>query len=97
MLVGDDSVICSHSFIAAGTMIGQRCFIGHGVMFCNDKHPVANNPDWKCLPPTVGDEASIGSGAVILPGVCIGHKAMVGAGTTVTRDVLPHATVYGIW
>jgi acetyltransferase-like isoleucine patch superfamily enzyme len=31
-----DSKIQSHTFICEYVTIGERCFIGHGVMFAND-------------------------------------------------------------
>ena len=78
-------------------------FIGHGVMFTNDKHPKAVNDDgtmrvgsdWKVIPTLVKSGASIGSNAVILPGVTIGNGALIGAGAVVTKDVPDGATVAG--
>ena len=35
--IGDDSRISSHSFVCELVTIGKKCFIGHGVMFTNDK------------------------------------------------------------
>jgi NDP-sugar pyrophosphorylase family protein len=34
--IGNDSKIQSHTFICEYVTIGERCFIGHGVMFAND-------------------------------------------------------------
>lgn len=34
--IGANSKIQSHTFICEYVTIGQRCFIGHGVMFAND-------------------------------------------------------------
>jgi UDP-2-acetamido-3-amino-2,3-dideoxy-glucuronate N-acetyltransferase len=87
VVVGDCSVISSHSFICSGTKIGKNVFIGHGVLTCNDKYPVVNNADYKCEPPIIEDNASVGSGAVILPGVRIGAGATIGAGAVVAKDV----------
>lgn len=95
-LIDDDTVIGSHSFIAGGTKIGKRCFIGHGVITANDRYPVANNKDWEQLPPTICDDVSIGSGAIILPGIWIGPKARIGAGMVVTEDVKAGATVSNV-
>lgn len=86
-VIEHDSVISSHSFLAAGTIVGSRVFIGHGVMTCNDKNPRPNNPDYLKRPPRIRDGAAIGSGAVILPGVVIGEDATIGAGAVVTHDV----------
>jgi len=84
--------------------IGDGVFVGHGVMFVNDKHPRATNPDgslqrsddWELLGVEVCDGATIGSGAVILGGVRIGHEATVGAGAVLSRDVEDGATVAGV-
>jgi acetyltransferase-like isoleucine patch superfamily enzyme len=102
--VGAACKIQSHTFICDGVTIGDRVFIGHGVMFTNDKRPMAatatgalqSEADWTLLPTTVEDGASIGSGAVILGGVTIGRGATVGAGAVVTRDVPPASTVAGV-
>ncbi len=103
-IVGARCKIQSHSFICDGVEIGDGVFVGHGVLFVNDKTPRATNAegaiadvsDWELLPVRVGDGASIGSGAVILGGVTIGENALVGAGAVVTRDVAPGAVVAGV-
>jgi len=86
-VIGDDTVISSHCFLAGGTRVGSGVFLGHGVVTCNDKYPVANNPNFKLEPPVIEDGASIGSGVVILPGVTIGSGSIVGAGATIVSDV----------
>ncbi len=101
--VGERCKISSHTFVCSGVRIEDAVFVGHGVMFCNDKHPRACRPDgslqtgsdWELLRTVVETGASLGSGAVILGGVRIGAGAMVGAGAVVTADVAPHATVTG--
>ena len=102
--IGADCKVQSHTFVCDGVTIGDGVFVGHGVMFVNDKAPrvltAEGSPqteaDWELLPITVGDRASIGSGAVILGGVTIGPGALVGAGAVVTRDVGPGTTVAGV-
>jgi acetyltransferase-like isoleucine patch superfamily enzyme len=103
-VVGARCKIQSHTFICDGVEIGDGVFVGHGVLFVNDKTPRATNADgtlagvedWKLLPVRVGDGAAIGSGAVILGGVTIGENALVGAGAVVTRDVAPGEVVAGV-
>src|SRR5215471_6440814 len=73
-VVGARCKIQSHTFICDGVTIEDEVFIGHGVMFVNDRHP--NVPDtlagtWTKEPIVVRCRASIGSGAVILAGVTI--------------------------
>jgi UDP-2-acetamido-3-amino-2,3-dideoxy-glucuronate N-acetyltransferase len=103
-VVGARCKIQSHTFICDGVQIGDRVFIGHGVMFVNDKFPKATNgrgdlagaDEWTLLRVRVEDGATIGSGAVILGGVTIGADALVGAGAVVTRDVAPGEVVAGV-
>jgi acetyltransferase-like isoleucine patch superfamily enzyme len=101
--IGADCKIQSHTFICDGVTIGDEAFVGHGVVFVNDKWPRATNPenklqgkaDWMMLSTVVENRATIGSGATVLGGVTIGADATVGAGAVVTRDVPPGATVVG--
>jgi UDP-2-acetamido-3-amino-2,3-dideoxy-glucuronate N-acetyltransferase len=103
-LVGARCKVQSHTFICTGVEIGDEVFVGHGVMFVNDKRPRAttdggelqNDADWKLLPTVVERRASLGSGAVILGGVRIGEEALVGAGAVVTEDVDAGAVVAGV-
>ncbi|MET4120425.1 acetyltransferase-like isoleucine patch superfamily enzyme [Bradyrhizobium sp. JR4.1] len=102
--VGARCKISSHSFICEGVTIEDEVFVGHGVMFTNDKHPKATTADgrpqqasdWTLQRTRVGRGASIGSNSTILCGVTIGERASVGAGAVVTRDVPPGAVVAGV-
>ncbi|MET0790573.1 MAG: acyltransferase [Polyangiaceae bacterium] len=101
--IGNRCKISSHTFICEGVTIEDECFVGHGVIFINDRHPAAVNPDgalkgpddWTCESTIVRRRANIGSGAVILCGVEIGEGAMVGAGAVVTSNVAAGVTVVG--
>jgi acetyltransferase-like isoleucine patch superfamily enzyme len=100
--IGARCKISSHTFICEGVTIEDEVFVGHGVVFINDKHPRAtvdgrpqSEADWQLLPTRVCRGASIGSGAVILGGVTIGARALIGAGAVVTRDVPEDAVVVG--
>ena len=94
-VVGADCKIQSHTFICDGVTIEDDVFVGHGVMFVNDKRPRADG-EWELLPTVVEQGTSIGSGAVILGGLTIGAGALVGAGAVVTRDVARGETVVGV-
>ena len=102
--VGKRCKVSTHTFICEGVTIEDECFIGHHVVFINDRYPKAANPDgslqtdadWAVAPTRVGPRASIGSGAVILCGLTIGEGALVGAGSVVTKDVPPFAIVGGV-
>ena len=103
-VIGRACKISSHSFICDGVTLEDGVFVGHGVMFTNDRFPRAltddgrlqTDADWELVPTRVGRGASIGSHATILPGVTIGEGALVGAGAVVTRDVPPYAVVAGV-
>jgi UDP-2-acetamido-3-amino-2,3-dideoxy-glucuronate N-acetyltransferase len=102
-IIGANCKVQSHTFICEGVTIRDEVFVGHGVVFVNDKYPRATNSagrlqteaDWRLRPTLVESGVSIGSGAVILGGLCIGAGAMIGAGAVVTRDVPPGSTVAG--
>jgi UDP-2-acetamido-3-amino-2,3-dideoxy-glucuronate N-acetyltransferase len=102
--IGSRCKISSHSFVCDGVTIEDEVFIGHGVMFTNDRFPRATTEsgelqqraDWKLKTTRVCRGASIGSHATILCGLTIGEGAMIGAGPAVTRDVPPHTVVAGV-
>jgi len=102
--VGRFCKISSHSFICDGVTIEDGVFVGHGVMFINDRFPRALTPDgrlqtdadWALERIRIGAGASIGSHATIMAGVTVGPGALVGAGAVVTRHVPPHAIVVGV-
>jgi len=93
--IGARCKIQSHSFLCSGVIVEDEVFIGHGVMFVNDRLPKVAGP-WKLESVRVRRGASIGSGAVILCGVTIGEGALVGAGAVVTRDVASGEIVAGV-
>lgn len=103
VVIGARCKIQSHSFICEGVELDDEVFVGHGVVFINDKRPRATtdegrlqtDDDWNLLRTFVGRRASLGSGAVILGGVRIGEDAVVGAGAVVTHDVQRGHTVVG--
>lgn len=94
-IIGHRTRINQGVYITDHMVIGENVFIAPHVVFLNDKHPRANNPNYRRDSPVVEDDVSIGGGAVILPGVRLGQGCVVGAGSVVTRDVLPYKTVYG--
>src|SRR5258708_15416055 len=92
--VGRLCKISSHSFLCEGVQVDDEVFVGHGVLFINDRHPRATidgrlqgAADWAVVPTRVEARASIGSGVVILAGVTIGAGALIGAAPVGTADV----------
>ncbi|MDA7583354.1 N-acetyltransferase [Candidatus Pelagibacter sp.] len=86
--IGDNSRISSHTYICEKVEIGKNCFVGHGVMFTNDKFSDGkinfNNNEW--LKTVVEDNVLIGSNATILP-VNICSNVVIGSGAVVTKDI----------
>ena len=101
--IGSRVKIQNHVSLFEGVTIEDGVFIGPHVCFTNDMAPRAITPDgklksaddWEITPTLVKYGASIGAGSVIVCGVTIGEFALVGAGSVVTRDVAPHALVFG--
>lgn len=94
-IVGRECRIQSHTFICDLVTIGDRCFIGHGVVFVNDLFKSgrpARGDRTQYRATRVGDDVSIGSNATILP-VEIVSGCVVGAGSVVARDL----TVRGVY
>ena len=87
--IGNNTRISSHSFICELVLIGENCFIAHGVMFTNDlfkKGTLGGNAsNW--LTTNIGDKVLIGSNSTILP-VKIISGCVIGAGSVVTKDCL---------
>jgi UDP-2-acetamido-3-amino-2,3-dideoxy-glucuronate N-acetyltransferase len=102
--IGRRCKISSHTFVCSGVTIEDGVFVGHGVMFINDRYPSAvtetmdlqTEDDWTLVETRVGARASIGSNATILCGVVIGEGALVGAGAVVVHDVPAGAIVAGV-
>jgi acetyltransferase-like isoleucine patch superfamily enzyme len=101
--VGKNCKIQSHSFLCEGVQIEDEVFIGHGVMFINDRYPrsttesgrLQTEADWQVVPTVIRKGASIGSNATILCGTTVGEGAIVGAGSVVTKDVPSGVIVAG--
>lgn len=101
--IGSRVKIQNHTSVFEGVTLDDGVFVGPHVCFTNDLFPRAitvsgdlkSADDWEVTPTFVRTGASIGGGSVIRCGVTIGQFALVGAGSVVTRDVAPHALVFG--
>jgi UDP-2-acetamido-3-amino-2,3-dideoxy-glucuronate N-acetyltransferase len=102
VIIGNRCKISSHSFVCEGVTMEDEVFVGHGVIFINDRYPRATangklqtQENWEVKPTRVKRGASIGSGALIMCDVTIGENALIGAGAVVTHDVPDHSVVVG--
>lgn len=101
--IGARCKISSHTFICEGVTIEEGVFVGHGVVFINDRYPRATNAngqlqteaDWNCQRTIIRRGASIGSGVTLLGGIVVGENAIIGAGSVVTKDVPANVIVAG--
>ncbi len=92
--IGNNVKIHSNVYVAQFTTIEDDAFLAPGVSVANDMRPLCA----ECTHaggPTIKRGARIGVNVTILPRVVIGEYALVGAGAVVTKDVPPHAVVYG--
>jgi acetyltransferase-like isoleucine patch superfamily enzyme len=99
VVLGPRCRVQSHTFICSGVEFEGDNFVGHGVVFINDRHPTIAATlagTWKMERCVVRRGASIGSGALVFGGLTIGENAIIGAGAVVTRDVPAGATVAGV-
>lgn len=97
--VGKKCRIQTHSFLCEGVILEDNVFVGHGVLFINDKYPSVEktlNKTWQLMPITIRKGATIGSGAIIMAGITVGKNAFVGAGAVVTKNVPANSTVIGV-
>lgn len=89
VVINDNSRVSSHTFICEKVKIGKNCFVGHGVMFTNDKFSNgkrAHGDKRKWLPTIIEDNVLIGSNSTILP-VKIVSNCVIGAGSVVTKNI----------
>src|SRR5438067_3260049 len=101
--IGSNVKIQNHASLFEGLTLEDGVFVGPHVCFTNDLLPRAITPDgklksaddWEIIPTLVKYGASIGAGSIIICGITIGEFALIGAGSVVTRDIPPHALVFG--
>jgi acetyltransferase-like isoleucine patch superfamily enzyme len=87
--IGRNCRIQSHAFICDLVEIGDDCFVGHGVMFVNDRFSSGgpargDRTKWEAT--RIGNGVSIGSNATLLP-VQVADGVVIGAGSVVTKDL----------
>ena len=97
-IIGNGVKIQNNVSVYEGVVLEDDVFCGPSMVFTNVQTPRSafprNRPEDN-LPTIVKRGASIGANATIVCGCTIGENALIGAGSVVTRDVSPHAVVYG--
>ena len=101
--IGNNVKIQNNASVYQGVTVEDGVFIGPNVCLINDKIPRAinkdgslkMNSDWEVSKTIIKNGASIGAGSIVLPRIVVGEFAMIGTGSIVTKDVPPHALIYG--
>ena len=96
--IGEKTRIQGFCYIPDCVEIGNRVFIGPGVIFTNVKYPkirgsMMKHRDGKIV---IEDDVNIGAGAVICPNVKIVSGVTIGAGAVVTKDILDKKVYTGV-
>jgi acetyltransferase-like isoleucine patch superfamily enzyme len=95
VMIGRGVRIMSKSLITGRSVVGDRAFIGMGVMTANDRTPTLEYDPARILGVTIGEGAMIGTGSIIAPGVHIGREAVIGMGSYVKHDVPDRGATVG--
>ncbi|MDD2889110.1 MAG: DapH/DapD/GlmU-related protein [bacterium] len=105
--IGTNAVLEYENFIDSGsrihsncflemTTIGKNVFVGPGVVFLDDPHPMKCPKYKECKGGAkVEDFAKIGGRSVLLPGVIVGKHSLIGAGSCVTRNIPENRVAVG--
>ena len=94
--LGNGVKVQNNVSLYVGVQVEDDVFLGPSCVFTNVMHPRAHVERKEEFQPTqVRRGASIGANATVVCGHEIGAYAFVGAGSVVTRDVRPHALVFG--
>ena len=104
VVLGDRVTLKNGVALWDGVTIDDDAFIGPNAVMTNERLPrgarIADYRSGKVhFTPTrtrIGKGVTVGANATIVCGVSLGEHSFVGAGSVVTRDVPPHAVVYGV-
>jgi UDP-2-acetamido-3-amino-2,3-dideoxy-glucuronate N-acetyltransferase len=96
VIIGERVRIQGFCYIPDCVEIGDRVFIGPGVIFTNVKRPkirgsMMKRRDGKIV---IHNDVSLGAGCIIGPGVEIASETLVGMGAVVTKDITERNTTH---
>ena len=98
--IGDNVFInaCCNFQDHGGIFIGDRCQIGHNVVFATLNHGLKPEERRTMTPAPIvlGKNVWVGSNSTILQGVTVGDNAVIAAGAVVTKDVAANTVVGGV-
>ena len=95
--VGDGCKIQNNVSVYKGVILEDGVFCGPSMVFTNVINPrafIERKSEFKTT--LVQKGATLGANATVVCGVTVGAYALIGAGSVVTKDVPPHAVIYGV-
>jgi UDP-2-acetamido-3-amino-2,3-dideoxy-glucuronate N-acetyltransferase len=95
VIIGNRVTVKSGVQLWDGLVIEDDVFIGPNVTFTNDKNPRSKQYPVTFPKTIIKNGVSIGANSTILPNIELGSFSLIGAGSVVTKDVLPHALLWG--
>jgi UDP-2-acetamido-3-amino-2,3-dideoxy-glucuronate N-acetyltransferase len=94
--IGNNVKIQNNVSVFQGVVLEDYVFCGPSMVFTNVFNPRSHiSRKHEFRPTLVKRGATIGANATVICGNTIGEYAFIGAGSVVTKDVPPHALVYG--
>src|SRR4029078_2150814 len=93
--LGDNVTVKNGVSIWKHVRVEDNVFLGPNVTLTNDRFPRSRNAGWVRKETWLEEGVTVGANAPIICGVRLGRRALVRAGSIVTRDVPPHALVFG--
>lgn len=93
--IGNGVRIQNNVSIYEGVELEDDVFCGPSVVFTNVRTPRSAWPRKDYAVTKIKRGATLGANCTIVCGATIGEFALIGAGSVVTKDVPPHAVVYG--
>ena len=92
VIIGMDCKIQGSAYIADGSVLEDRVFVGPNATLLNDRFPPSGNKD-KWAPVHVGQGAVLGGNTTVIAGCNIGAESVLGAGSVLTKH-LPSGEVW---
>lgn len=95
-VVGDNVKIQNNVSVYTGVYVEDGAFLGPSMVFTNVYNPrgfIERKHEYRDT--YIKRGATIGANATVVCGHTIGEYSFVGAGSVITKDVPPHALVYG--
>ena len=93
--LGDNVTVKNGVSIWEHVHIADNVFLGPNVALTNDRFPRRSDTGYHAEETWIEEGVTVGANATILCGIRLGRRSFIGAGSVVTRDVAPHAFVFG--